>query len=265
MEDQMAVRSGTTTVRPADNPKTSESEEENSDTSATESEESDTNTTAEENPTQDPNSSSVSDTAVLPDAPYDEEEVEDLAVSLQRNGPFFMGNDVRSRESAMKAAKEILDAVIAMGWEKPSIKGETKEAIKSVYRTDEDPSNKETRKWEDRDVPTTEDRTRHRPQTGPTPSATSDVPGALQDNPAPTDAGGASPSTTSTTDPSKPGTVGRSKVEAGQEQEQQQKDEVERQAREQKEDRERNETQEQAQQRQRERESASEAETSHNP
>lgn len=165
-------------------------------------------------PSQETATSSVSDKVALPDAPYSQEELEDLAVSLQRNGPFFLGNDVRSRESALGIAKSVLDSVVAMGWDKPTIQAETKDAIMSVYKADEDAQQRDSEKDMYRegrtnsDVPTTADLTQNTPQTGPTPSGTSSVPGALEDNPKPTDAGGESASTTTSTDPSNPPTTG---------------------------------------------------------
>lgn len=207
----MVVRSSTTATKTpvADDPSTPDVDE---------SKQEDTTTQQQESPTQESATSSVSDSVALPDAPYDQEELEDLAVSLQRNGPFFIGNDVRSRESALGVAKSILDSVVAMGWEKPTIKSETKEAITSVYKADEDAQNRNTEKDMFRegrpntDVPTTSDLTQNRPQTGPTPSGTSSVPGALEDNPKPTDAGGEGTSTTSSTDPSVPPTTGDTKT-----------------------------------------------------
>lgn len=214
----MAVRPAQTTTKTPqqDDPNTSDEsqQEESNESQQEESNES------QQKPTQDPASSSVSDSVALPDAPYDQEELEDLAVSLQRNGPFFLGNDVRSRESSLGVAKSILDSVVAMGWEKPTIKSETKEAIQSVYKADEDARKRDKEKdmfregRPNEDVPTTEDKTRNRPQTGPTPDGSSSVPGALEDNPRPTDAGGESASTTSSTDPSRPPTSGEQSTSA---------------------------------------------------
>ena len=206
----MAVRPAqTTTKTPQQDDESNKSDEAN-----------ESQQTKDDNPTQESASSSVSDSVALPDAPYDQEELEDLAVSLQRNGPFFLGNDVRFRESSLGVAKSILDSVVAMGWEKPRIKSETKEAIQSVYKADEDARKRDKEKDQFRegrpneDVPTTEDKTRNRPQTGPTPDGSSSVPGALEDNPRPTDAGGESASTTSSTDPSRPPTSGEQSTSA---------------------------------------------------
>lgn len=209
----MAVRPAQTTTKTPqqDDPNTSDEESNESNESQQ---------TKDDNPTQESASSSVSDSVALPDAPYDQEELEDLAVSLQRNGPFFLGNDVRSRESSLGVAKSILDSVVAMGWEKPTIKSETKEAIQSVYKADEDARKRDKEKdmfregRPNEDVPTTEDKTRNRPQTGSTPAGSSSVPGALEDNPRPTDAGGESASTTSSTDPSRPPTSGEQSTSA---------------------------------------------------
>lgn len=209
----MAVRPAQTTTKTPqqDDPNTSDEESNESNESQQ---------TKDDNPTQESASSSVSDSVALPDAPYDQEELEDLAVSLQRNGPFFLGNDVRSRESSLGVAKSILDSVVAMGWEKPTIKSETKEAIQSVYKADEDARKRDKQKdmfregRPNEDVPTTEDKTRNRPQTGSTPAGSSSVPGALEDNPRPTDAGGESASTTSSTDPSRPPTSGEQSTSA---------------------------------------------------
>lgn len=209
----MAVRPAQTTTKTPqqDDPNTSDEESNESNESQQ---------TKDDNPTQESASSSVSDSVALPDAPYDQEELEDLAVSLQRNGPFFLGNDVRSRESSLGVAKSILDSVVAMGWEKPTIKSETKEAIQSVYKADEDARKRDKEKdmfregRPNEDVPTTEDKTRNRPQTGSTPAGSSSVPGALEDNSRPTDAGGESASTTSSTDPSRPPTSGEQSTSA---------------------------------------------------
>jgi hypothetical protein len=69
---------------------------------------------------------------VLPDAPYTEEDIEDLALSLSRNGPYFFGADVRSHESSLTVAKQLSDLLLEMGYDLPSLTAEGKEELESV-------------------------------------------------------------------------------------------------------------------------------------
>jgi hypothetical protein len=53
----------------------------------------------------------------VPEVPWTDEDVETLTVALQRVGPFYLGNDVRSVESAKAVALEILRINDEMGYE----------------------------------------------------------------------------------------------------------------------------------------------------
>lgn len=59
-------------------------------------------------------------TSDLPNGePFTEQDVEDLAVAMQRLGPFFLSHDVRSDESSTSVARDLLVALWAMGYGKP--------------------------------------------------------------------------------------------------------------------------------------------------
>jgi hypothetical protein len=143
-----------------------------------------------DNPTQESDTSSVAPNVVLPDDPFSEEDHKMLALSLSRLGPFFLGNDVRSEESSLRVAKEVLFAFVEMGYNVPTLTADSKKNVKEYLEQSS------------YDVPTTEARTRHTPQTGSTPSGTSSTWGALEDDPNPTFGTGTGASTTSRTDPS---------------------------------------------------------------
>ena len=85
-------------------------------------------------PKQDPASSEVSSTAVLPEAPYSQEDIEDLAASLSRSGPYFFGSDVRSYESSMTVAKQLSDRLLEMGYDLPSLTGKAKKELDEVRK-----------------------------------------------------------------------------------------------------------------------------------
>jgi hypothetical protein len=47
------------------------------------------------------------------------EDWETLSIAMRRLGPFFMGHDVRSKESSRLIARDLLLALWAMGYSKP--------------------------------------------------------------------------------------------------------------------------------------------------
>jgi hypothetical protein len=53
------------------------------------------------------------------EVPWDDKDVDLLALALQRVGPFFLGNDVRSAESARTVALELLQLFVDMGYDQP--------------------------------------------------------------------------------------------------------------------------------------------------
>jgi hypothetical protein len=53
------------------------------------------------------------------EVPWEDRDVDLLAIALQRVGPFFLGNDVRSAESARKVALDLLQVFLDMGYEQP--------------------------------------------------------------------------------------------------------------------------------------------------
>lgn len=70
------------------------------------------------------------------EVPWDDKDVDLLALALQRVGPFFLGNDVRSAESARAVALELLQLFLDMGYEQPAPSAEFKDYAKaqaSVY------------------------------------------------------------------------------------------------------------------------------------
>jgi hypothetical protein len=70
------------------------------------------------------------------EVPWEDKDVDLLALALQRVGPFFLGNDVRSVESARAVALELLQAFLDMGYEQPKPAADFAEYAKtqaSVY------------------------------------------------------------------------------------------------------------------------------------
>jgi hypothetical protein len=53
------------------------------------------------------------------EVPWDDKDVDLLALALQSVGPYFLSNDVRSAESARKVAVLLLEAFLAMRYEQP--------------------------------------------------------------------------------------------------------------------------------------------------
>lgn len=64
--------------------------------------------------------------------PFNEKDVEDLAVAMQRLGPFFLSHDVRSRESSRSVARDLLVAIWAMGYTKPEVTPSTLKPTENV-------------------------------------------------------------------------------------------------------------------------------------
>lgn len=56
---------------------------------------------------------------VVEEVPWDEKDVDLLALALQRVGPYFLGNDVRSAESSRSVAILLLEGFLAMKYEQP--------------------------------------------------------------------------------------------------------------------------------------------------
>lgn len=50
---------------------------------------------------------------------FNNDDLEKLSVSMRRQGPFFMGHDVRSEESSRLIARDLLLALWFMGYTKP--------------------------------------------------------------------------------------------------------------------------------------------------
>lgn len=53
------------------------------------------------------------------DAGFSFDDWEALSIAMRRLGPFFMGHDVRSKESSRQIARDLLLALWAMGYSKP--------------------------------------------------------------------------------------------------------------------------------------------------
>lgn len=64
------------------------------------------------------------------EVPWDDKDVDLLSIALQRVAPFFLGNDVRSPESARKVAILLLEAFLDMGYDQPKPGAEFKEYAK---------------------------------------------------------------------------------------------------------------------------------------
>jgi len=80
-------------------------------------------TATTETPTEEPE---------VEEVPWDEKDVDLLALALQRVGPFFLGNDVRSAESARNVALQLLQIFVDMGYEQPKPGPEFAEYVKSA-------------------------------------------------------------------------------------------------------------------------------------
>jgi hypothetical protein len=108
----MAVRSASTSTRTEDKP--TETDEEKAPTQPKDPETMTSETAvgayAPEETNADPGTLEV---------PWTSDDITILAMGLQRCGPFFMGNDVRSVESAKGAAVSILETFAAMNFEQP--------------------------------------------------------------------------------------------------------------------------------------------------
>lgn len=65
------------------------------------------------------------------EVPWEDKDVDLLALALQRVGPFFLGNDVRSAESARMVALDLLQAFLDMGYEQPKPTGDFAEYAKT--------------------------------------------------------------------------------------------------------------------------------------
>jgi hypothetical protein len=66
------------------------------------------------------------------EVPWDEKDVDLLALGLQRVGPYFLGNDVRSPESARGVALQLLQLFLDMGYEQPKPGPDFNEYVKSA-------------------------------------------------------------------------------------------------------------------------------------
>jgi hypothetical protein len=66
-----------------------------------------------------PTTQTESEEPEVEEVPWDDKDVDLLALALQRVGPFFLGKDVRSAESARTVALELLQLFLDMGYEQP--------------------------------------------------------------------------------------------------------------------------------------------------